>query len=406
MYSNSRKRNKYIFARRKKSYYVVRAVGAAIGVVVLALLIMFIYVNLFGINSKVHLTESHPAAEINSDVMASSFIESIDDGGTVSQDAAVDTSALGKTECTVVISIDDKEKEYFIDVEIQDTTPPVIECGSAVNVLKGSSPDMTAAAKAGDNSGEEIDVRLSGDYSTDEPGSFDLSFAASDSSGNETIQDFTLNVIDISDYSSIPESLKDEDGNVSFVTDKGFEGNIDRNGVTTVDGTVIVNGSIPLQPGYGPGLTADMYNAFTEMRAAAASDGLSIYMLYGYRGYSIQNSRYATMTANFGEDEAKLYCAEAGRSEHQTGLAADINTSNDRANPELAAEFAATDEGKWLNENCYKYGFIIRYPDGKEAETGFAYAPWHVRYVGKELAETLYNGSDWITLEEYYGLPA
>ena len=304
------------------------------------------------------------------------------------------------------ISIDGKEKEYFIDVEIQDTTPPVIECGSAVNVLKGSSPDMTAAAKAGDNSGEEIDVRLSGDYSTDEPGSFDLSFAASDSSGNETIQDFTLNVIDISDYSSIPESLKDEDGNVSFVTDKGFEGNIDRNGVTTVDGTVIVNGSIPLQPGYGPGLTADMYNAFTEMRAAAASDGLSIYMLYGYRGYSIQNSRYATMTANFGEDEAKLYCAEAGRSEHQTGLAADINTSNDRANPELAAEFAATDEGKWLNENCYKYGFIIRYPDGKEAETGFAYAPWHVRYVGKELAETLYNGSDWITLEEYYGLPA
>ena len=95
--------------------------------------------------------------------------------------------------------------------------------------------------------------------------------------GNETIQDFTLNVIDISDYSSIPESLKDEDGNVSFVTDKGFEGNIDRNGVTTVDGTVIVNGSIPLQPGYGPGLTADMYNAFTEMRAAAASDGLSIF---------------------------------------------------------------------------------------------------------------------------------
>ena len=150
MYSNSRKRNKYIFARRKKSYYVVRAVGAAIGVVVLALLIMFIYVNLFGINSKVHLTESHPAAEINSDVMASSFIESIDDGGTVSQDAAVDTSALGNTECTVVISIDGKEKEYFMDVEIQDTTPPVIECGSAVNVLKGSSPDMTTAAKAGD----------------------------------------------------------------------------------------------------------------------------------------------------------------------------------------------------------------------------------------------------------------
>lgn len=404
MYSGSRRKNKYIFARRKKSYYVVRAVGAVIGIAVLALLVMFIYVNLFGINSKVHLTESHPTAEINSEVMASSFIESIDDGGTVSQDAAVDTTRLGNTECTVTISIDGKEKEYYMDIEVQDTTAPVIDCGSAINVLKGSNPDMTAAAKASDNSGEDIQVSLSGDYNTSEAGSFELSFAASDSSGNETIQNFTLNVIDLSAYDSIPDSLKDDDGNVSFVTDKGFTGNIDRYGVVTVDNTIIVNSDIPLQESYAPGLDGEALNSFVEMRSAASGDGVSIYMLYGYRSYALQNSRYATMVRNFGEDGVKGYCAQPGCSEHQTGLAIDVNTANDSADPELATSFAESDAGKWLQENCYKYGFIIRYPDGKESETGLNYAPWHIRYVGTDLAETLYNGGDWITLESYYGL--
>lgn len=405
MYS-SRKRNKYIFARRKKSYYVVRGIGAAVVFLFLCLLIMFIYVNLFGINSKVHLTGKTPKAEINSQVMASSFIESIDDGGTVSKDAAVDTSALGKTECTVLISIDGKEKEYYMDIEIQDTTAPVIECGSVVNVLKGSSPDMSALAKAGDNSGEEITPELTGTFSTDKAGAFDLSFTASDSSGNESTQDFTLNVIDLSAYGEIPENLKDEDGNISFMTDKGFSGNIDRYGVVTVDETVIVNGSIPLQPSYGPGIGGDAYNAFLELRNAAAADGISLYMTYGFRSYAVQNSRYATMVRNFGEEKVRGFCAEAGCSEHQSGLAFDVNTANDSADPDLASEFAKSDAGKWLDENCSKYGFIIRYPDGKESETGLSHAPWHIRYVGKELAEKLYNDGDWITLESYFGISA
>lgn len=405
MYSG-RRRNKYIFARRKKSYYVVRGVGVGICIIIAALLIMFIYVNLFGVNSKVHLTEKRPTAEVNSDVMASSFIASIDDGGSVSSDVKVDTSAIGTTECTLIVSIDGKEKEYYMDVEIEDTTAPVIECGSSINVLAGSNPDMTSIAKASDNSGENIEPKLSGDYDTSKAGSFDLSFSASDSSGNESEQYFTLNVIDISDYSSIPESLKDEDGNVSFVTDKGFKGNIDRNGVTTVDGTVIVNNDIQLPSSYAPGINGAAYNAFVELQNAAAADDIRLYMAYGFRSYAVQNSRYATMVRNFGEDAVTGFCAEAGFSEHQSGLAFDVNTANDSADPDLAGEFAESDAGKWLIENCYKYGFIIRYPDGKESETGFAYAPWHVRYVGKELAETLYNGGDWITLENYYRLPA
>ena len=92
-----------------------------------------------------------------------------------------------------------------------------------------------------------------------------------------------------------------------------------------------------------------------------------------------------------------------GSSEHQVGLAIDIITDGYSS---LDEGFGNTPAGKWLANNSYKYGFILRYPNGKENETGCAYEPWHIRYVGNELAETLYNGGDWITLEEYYGIPS
>ena len=93
---------------------------------------------------------------------------------------------------------------------------------------------------------------------------------------------------------------------------------------------------------------------------------------------------------------ADTYSARAGHSEHQSGLAFDVNTIND--------SFANTEEGKWLNDNCYKYGFILRYPNGKSDETGYQYEPWHFRYVGVELAEKLYNNGNWITVEDYFGI--
>lgn len=404
MYS-TRKRSKYIFSRPKKRYFVIKAAAALIALLLICLIAMFIYVNLFGINSKVHLTASLPTAEINSEVMASSFIESIDDGGTVAEDALVDTSALGTTECVLIISINGREKEYYMDVQIQDTTAPVIQCSSTVNVLVGSNPDMTSIASATDNSNEEVTPQLSGSYSTDEVGSFDLTFTASDPSGNEAAVDFTLNVIDAADYEQISDSLKDEDGNITFMTDNGYQGTIDSDGVVSVEDIIIVSSSTPLPSTYGSGIDADALNAFTEMRSAAAADNVSIYLMYAFRSYSQQSYRYSNMVRYYGEEAASIYCAEAGCSEHQTGLAFDVNTSNDRASDELASQFVETDAGAWLIENCYKYGFIIRYPEGKEAVTGYAYAPWHIRYVGTDLAEQLYNDGDWITLEEYFGLP-
>ena len=97
-----------------------------------------------------------------------------------------------------------------------------------------------------------------------------------------------------------------------------------------------------------------------------------------------------------GKEKADTYSARAGYSEHQTGLAIDLNS--------IDMTFDNTDESNWLKDNCYKYGFIIRYPNDKEDITGYMYEPWHIRYVGKNLANVLYNNGDWITLEEYYGI--
>ena len=109
-----------------------------------------------------------------------------------------------------------------------------------------------------------------------------------------------------------------------------------------------------------------------------------------------QKYLYNSYVSRDGKEEADTYSARPGHSEHQTGLAFDLNS--------IDISFADTDEGKWVVDNCYKYGFIIRYPEGKDNITGYIYEPWHLRYVGVDLATKLYNQGDWITLEEYYGI--
>ena len=97
-----------------------------------------------------------------------------------------------------------------------------------------------------------------------------------------------------------------------------------------------------------------------------------------------------------GKKAADTFSARPGASEHQTGLAFDLNT--------ITNSFKDTAEGKWVNKNCYLYGYILRYPEGKTNETGYIYEPWHIRYVGKELAKKLYNNGNWITMEDYFGI--
>ena len=145
--------------------------------------------------------------------------------------------------------------------------------------------------------------------------------------------------------------------------------------------------------GYGVGqMERVAAQNFKEMSDAAKKDGISIYNVSGYRSYNTQKSLYNNYVARDGKAKADTYSARAGTSEHQTGLATDINS--------VSSSFENTNAYKWLIKNSYKYGFILRYPKGKEFITGYMYEPWHYRYVGKDVAKIIYEKD--ITYEEYY----
>jgi len=139
--------------------------------------------------------------------------------------------------------------------------------------------------------------------------------------------------------------------------------------------------------------------ALEELFAAAKQEGYDLYGLSGFRSYKTQVRVYKNNIAQYGsEEKANFYSAKAGQSEHQLGLSMDITTKE--VDFKLTEDLWNTDAGKWIARNCYKYGFIIRYPKGKEKITGYSYEPWHVRYVGKSLAKVIHENN--LTLEEYF----
>lgn len=185
---------------------------------------------------------------------------------------------------------------------------------------------------------------------------------------------------------------------------------IEKDGVTYANGILIVNKTYSLPSTYKPSsvggldhcenestcFTSQTWNAYSTMKINAVTDGIYLSITSGYRSYSYQNTLYNNYVSANGKAQADTFSARPGNSEHQTGMAFDIINASD--------SFNDTKEAKWLNDNAYKYGFILRYPQGKQGITGYKYESWHYRYVGKELAKTLYNNGNWITLEEYFGL--
>lgn len=194
-----------------------------------------------------------------------------------------------------------------------------------------------------------------------------------------------------------------------YLTSTGHKLKIE-NGIAYVDGNLIVNKTYSLPSNYKPinpnkaindekcnnCIEKEVMDAFNLMKSGAKAVGLNIYISSGYRSYSYQEGLYNNYSAVDGIEGADTYSARAGHSEHQTGLCFDLNEIDD--------SFAKTDEGIWVNENAYLYGFIIRYPKEKESISGYQYESWHLRYVGVDLATKLYNNGNWLTLEEYYGL--
>jgi D-alanyl-D-alanine carboxypeptidase len=149
-------------------------------------------------------------------------------------------------------------------------------------------------------------------------------------------------------------------------------------------------------------LRSDAAAAMEAMFAAAKTDNISLMLASGYRSYASQKAVYSSYVAQSGQAEADTFSARPGFSEHQTGLAADVEPASRHC--EVDQCFADTPEGRWLAANCYKYGFVIRYQQNTQQLTGYEYEPWHIRYVGKDLAAQLQSSQQ--TLEQFFGLPA
>lgn len=209
------------------------------------------------------------------------------------------------------------------------------------------------------------------------PGTYKVSYKVSDSNGNFEKKERIVIVKEKTD-SVVKETPKIE------VID----------GITYVNGILLVNKTYHLPSNYDPKVNKEALEALKEMQADCQAIGLNIPLVSGYRSFETQKKLYGNYVKRDGEKIANTYSAKPGESEHQTGLSFDVG--------KVDRSFANTKEAKWIDENAYLYGFIVRYPKNKTNITGYIYEPWHIRYLGKKTAKMVYESK--LTLEEYLGV--
>lgn len=165
---------------------------------------------------------------------------------------------------------------------------------------------------------------------------------------------------------------------------------------TYINGILLVNKDYGLPPTFGNGDDPTALAKLQQLQRDAQAQGINISNSYsGYRSYQDQTQLYNNYVNLHGEEEANTFSAKPGFSEHQTGLTFDLKDFNGQL-----VEDPITSH--WIKANCAQYGFIVRYPEGKEDITGYIYEPWHLRYVGEEVANQIMNNNT--TLEQYLGV--
>lgn len=350
--------------------------------------------------------------EVNSELVLSDLL-GVNDFEILDLDRKVDTSILGSHDVTVQYKDGKKEKEYTFQVNIIDTTKPIITYQGELATTVGSNIDLLEGVVVSDNSSETISVQVEGSYDINQEGSYSLQYVAKDSSGNEAREDFTLIVSKVAMNQYSYPKLASPSGEKELIgtSSKGYSIYL-IDGSVYIDDILIANKTYALKDGFVPSdtyksavgvntqcatcINNTAYKAWLDMKADATALGLNIWIQSGYRPQSVQVKLYNNYVARDGKAAADTYSSRPGHSEHQTGLCFDLNSITDA--------FANTQEGRWVNDNAYRYGFIIRFPKGKEQETGYKYESWHLRYVGTDLSYKLYNNGNWISLEDYFGI--
>ena len=173
-----------------------------------------------------------------------------------------------------------------------------------------------------------------------------------------------------------------------------------QNKAPTVPVTLVKPDVTPTKPSVAENIymRPEAARALEALFAGAAEDGITLYATSGFRSYATQKAIFDRKAAERGEQAANRSVAKPGYSEHQTGLAMDIEGETTLGTG-LTAAFGESPEGIWVAEHCHEYGFIIRYPEDKTSITGYIYEPWHIRYVGVEAATQIAELG--VTFEEY-----
>ena len=350
-----------------------------IGILFLILAVLcFIFIIVFGLCLKIELIgknettievgEKDPKPEIKASSLGISLNSYIKSTGKVNE------KKVGTYHIKYSVQVGLFRKEVSRTVHVVDTKKPELTLlgDSEILLYVGeaySEPGAEATDAYDGNLNEKIQIESNVD--TNIAGDYTVTYSVKDSSGNEN---------------QITRSV--------HVKEKPLHTREVKDGLTYIDGILIVNKEISVPSTYAPGVNEEARNALTNLQNAAKQAGYDMPLLSGYRSYQRQSVLYQNYVNRDGEEKASTYSAKPGHSEHQTGLAFDIG--------ELSNTYGETPAGKWLEENAYLYGFIIRYPKGKENITGYQYEPWHVRYLGTSIAKDVYQRG--VTLEEYLGL--
>lgn len=223
-------------------------------------------------------------------------------------------------------------------------------------------------------------------------GTYTVDYTVKDQAGNEAKQTLTIDVVtmfdnDIFSPQGIEPTTVENPEDITVLVNKVNqipEGWVPDDLVEVIDG--------------GQMLRKEAAEAYEKFYKAASAQGIELYSISGYRTNDTQTRYWTNMVNVYGEEYASQYSAYPGRSEHQLGLAMDVSykTTGDR----LSESVADSDIGKFIVSDGYKYGFVLRYLKDKVAITNYGYEPWHIRYVGVELATKLHESG--LTLEEYY----
>lgn len=270
----------------------------------------------------------------------------------------------------------DRNRTPAAEGEVVQKTPALAQQNSSQGQQKGSS-DINGASSAKNNSSSKAST-----------GAKTASGAPTNSSKTSGKTDF-VNTYDVEHVVANPESMQ-----------------------------VLVNKTYRLPAGYIPPdlvypnvpftfsekidkrkMRREAAVALEKLFAGAKKDGVSLAGVSGYRSESRQTTLYNNYVKRDGVKAADTYSARPGHSEHQTGLTIDVSGSTGKCAAESC--FAGTKEAKWLDKHAHEYGFIIRYPEGKDSITGYKYEPWHLRFVGTKIASEVKSRS--ITLEQYFG---